>query len=370
MSKKTDKLNEAALMRDANKKQQEKLYKTIKAAGGDIGMRVRKDEKTKEDKMPNAIYMDNPWGSNRHIDTYAKFQVRESLDYEDNDYEDFDIDGFNMNDLYNLGAELIIKAADILSEEGTEEHDIISSEDPSEVIDRLEKDGSEEAKVLIDEIKDVENKISELQDIIDNAQDEEVFESGLPTAKGAKQFKDFMKKAAPKGKKKKKGKKSAADKGVKDLTGAKISTYESWASAFKDMHNPKRLEDFYMWLDRDQIDLNDDSWVRGTKEDFVRPMFKNLPNHKDRFPYDVLRDGKFLETKDGKIVAQINKLKGKVIVLDIIDENNEHQYVEFDLVKIVKKIKDKELKINSNETSKEVKIDTPWGTKFKIKENE
>ena len=278
MSKDTNKINESALITNANKKQQEKLYKTIKAAGGDIGMKVRAGEKNKEDKMPNAIFMDNPWGSNRTIDTYSSFQVRESVDTVEND-------------------------------------------------DQLTED------------------------------------AGLPTAKGAKQLKSFMKKAT---KGKKKGKK---EKGVKDLTGAKIQTYESYTSAFKDMNNPTRLEDFYMWLDRDKIDLNDDSWVRGTKEDFERPMFKNLPNHKDRFPYDVLRDGRFLETKDGKIVAQINKLKGNVIVLDIIDEDDKHQYVEYDLVKMIKKIEDKELKINSNETSKDIKIDTPWGTKFKIKDN-
>jgi len=277
MSKKTDKINEATLLTDANKKQQQKLYKTIKAAGGDIGMRVRAGEKTKEDKMPNAIYMDNPWGSSRHIDTYSKFQVRESIDTDDDD--------------------------------------------------------------------------------------QQLTEAGLPTAKGAKQMKSFMKKATKGTKKPKK------EKGVKYLTGAKIQTYESYTSAFKDVNNPTRLEDFYMWKDRDSIDLNDDSWVRGTEEDFIRPMFKNLPNHKDRFPYDVLRDGRFLETKDGKIVAQINKLKGKVIVLDVIDEDNKHQYIEFDLVKIIKKIEDKELKINSNETSKNLKIDTPWGNKFKIKDN-
>jgi len=276
MSKKTDEINEASLITNANKKQQEKLYKTVKAAGGDIGMRVRAGEKTKEDKMPNAIFMDNPWGSSRHIDTYSSFQVRESVELND---------------------------------------------------------------------------------------DDEQLTEGLPTAKGAKQFKSFMKKAT---KGKKKGKK---EKGVKDLTGASISTYESWSSAFKGMNNPTRLEDFYMWKDRDSIDLNDDSWVRGTKEDFERPMFKNLPNHKDRFPYDVLRSGKFLETKDGKIVGQIDVLKGEVIVLDVIDENNEHQYVEYDVVKLVKKLKDKELKINSNTTSKNVKIDTPWG-KITKKENE
>lgn len=285
MSKKTERiLSENVADRSIpknNAKQQKQLLNTVKRAGGDIGMRVRASEKTKEDKMPNAIYMDNPWGSGRHIDTFEKFQVKD------------------------------------------------------------------------------EEKLHE--------------EAGLPTKRGAKQFKKFVKKA-------KKGKKDIGDKtqtkklanqiSIGTITdGTVISTYETYTSAFKDLNNPTRLEDFYMWLDRDKIDLNDDEWVRGTKEDFLRPMFKNLPNHKDRFPYDVLRDGRFIETKDGKIVAQINKLKGKVIVLDIIDENDEHQYVEYDLVKLIKRIKDKELKINSNETSKNIKINTPWG-KINTKENQ
>jgi len=267
MSKRTEKvdktLSEAALMRSANKKQQEKLYKTVKAAGGDIGMRVRAGEKNKEDKMPNAIYMDNPWGSKRNIQTYEDFQMKE------------------------------------------EDH---------------------------------------------------VDEAGLPTAKGAKQMKNFMKKAT---KGKKKGKK---EKGTKDLaSGAVVSTYEAFL--------PKHLEDMYFWRTKDKISLNDDNWVRGTKEDFERPMFKNLPNHKDRHPYDVLRSGKWIETKDGKVVGQIDTMRGNMITLDVIDEDNKHQYVDFEIIKLIKKIKDNELKINSNTTSKNKKVNMPWG-KITMKQND
>ena len=271
MSKRTEKVNEGAMLTDANKKQQQKLYKTIKAAGGDIGMKVRASEKTKEDKMPNAIYMDNPWGSSRTIDTYSKFQVRNE------------------------------------SVETTKTEDVL------------------------------------------------IKEAGLPTAKGAKQMKDFTKKAT-KGKKK-----SKKEKGVKDISGAVISTYEAFL--------PKHLEDMYFWRDRDSIALNDDNWVKGTFDDFQRPMFKNLPSHKDRHPYDVLRSGKFIETKDGKVVGQIDTMRGRMVTLDIIDENNEHQYIDFEVVKLIKKIKDCQLKIDSNTTSKNKKVDTPWG-KITMKENE
>ena len=335
MSKDTNKINEAASITNANKKQQEKLYKTIKDSGGDIGMRVRAGEKTKEDKMPNAIFMDNPWGSSRTIDTYSSFQVRNEA-YEDwNIQEEESIPSSHKPNLWSV--EEIEAAKEMYRKDGIDATGL----------------NNEEFEIMM---ADYENTLMKNNDTLSE-------DVGLPTAKGAKQMKSFMKKAT---KGKKKGKK---EKGVKDLTGAKIATYESWKGAFKGMDNPTRLEDFYKWLDRDKIDLNDDSWVRGTEEDFLRPMFKNLPNHKDRFPYDVLRDGRFLETKDGKIVAQINKLKGKVIILDIIDEDDKHKYVEYDLVKILKKIKDRELKINSNETSKNIKIDTPWG-KVTQKENE
>lgn len=272
MSKKTEKvenpLNED-LMRQDTKKRMEKLYREVKAGGGDIGMKVRKDEQTKEDKMPNAYYMDNPFGSGRKLDTFESFQEEE-----------------------------------------------------------LEK----------------------------------IQEAGLPTEKTAKQMKKLSKEA---NKGKKKGKK---DSKTKDPLSSKavVSTYEQ----FKGLNNPTRLEDMYSSRFGDSIDLNDDSWVRGTKEDFERPMFKNLPDHKDRHAYDVLRSGKFIETKDGKIIGQIDTIKGKVLTVDIIDEDDKHQTIEIEIKKLIKNIVNQEVKITDNSKSKNIKIDTPFGTKFNMKESE
>lgn len=205
-------INES-LMRDSNKKQMEKLFKTVKKSGGDIGMRVHKDEKTKQTDMPNSFHIDNPFGSGRKIDTYEGFTNTKTV-------------------------------------------------------------------------------------------------------------------------------------------------------------NESKLEDFYSWVDSETINLNDDSWIKGTKEDFERPMFKNLPNHKDRFPYDVLRSGKFIETKDGKIIGQIGTMKNTVVTLDIIDDEHKHQTVEYEVKKLVKKLKNNEIQLTDNSTSKNVKIDTPFGTKFNIKKSE
>jgi len=338
MSKKTEKvdktLSEGAMLTDANKKQQEKLYKTVKAAGGDIGMRVRADEKNKEDKMPNAIFMDNPWGSGRHIDTYSKFQPRtvESVKTinESTKYK-YVIKTYNGEKLED--EEIVyLDQPDLTTYDDGVPMTLGSNQELIELVD--DKDYIKEGKQIEDQL---------------------VEEAGLATTKGADQFKKFMKKGT---KGKKKGKK---EKGTKDLTGAVISTYESFL--------PKHLEDMYFWRDRDGIALNDDNWVKGTKEDFERPMFKNLPDHKTRHPYDVLRSGKWIETKDGKVVGQIDTMRGHMITLDIIDEDNKHQYVNFEINKLIKKIKDNELKINSNTTSKNKKVNMPWG-KITIKENE
>jgi len=227
---KSEKVLSEQLLRDKTKKQMQDLHRTMSKSGGDIGEQVRKSEKTKEDKMPNSIYMDNPFGqSKRKIETF----------------EDF-------------------------------------------------------------------------------------------CSSARKTFESFD------------------DQSI-------ISTYEGFL--------PKHLEDMYFWRTKDSISLNDDNWVKGNSDDFLRPMFKNLPNHKDRHPYDVLRSGKFIETKDGKVVGQIDTIRGNMVTLDIIDENNEHQYVDFEVNKLIKKIKNNELKVNSNTKAKDKKINYPWG-KVTLKENE
>lgn len=67
-----------SLLRDNTKKQMMNLKKTIDASGGDIESIVRKSSKSKEEKMPNVIYMDNPFGSKRQIDTWEHFSKNDA----------------------------------------------------------------------------------------------------------------------------------------------------------------------------------------------------------------------------------------------------------------------------------------------------
>ncbi len=68
-----DPANES-LLRDSTKRQMVELNRTIKKEGGDIQDKIRKDEIKKEDKMPNAFYMDNPFDSDRSsIETQEHF---------------------------------------------------------------------------------------------------------------------------------------------------------------------------------------------------------------------------------------------------------------------------------------------------------
>lgn len=175
-------LNEQQMLRDESKKRWQKLYKDIQKQGGDIGDKVRKDQKTKEDKEPNCYYMNNPWDGKRHVDTYESFCLKESI------------------------------------------------------------------------------KATSLEDMYKN----------------------------------------------KDVNG---------------------------------IDLNDDSWIKGTKEDKERPMFNNHPDKVDRYPMEI-GINKFI-TIDG-VTGQINSIKNKVIILDIINDENKHEYKEYNLATVLKKLKNKE----------------------------
>jgi len=89
----------------------------------------------------------------KHIETkYTNFiKLNESIE---NDQ------GYTLEDLYNMGAERIIDAANLLSEEGTAEHDEISSDDPDNVIDKLKEFGGEEAQFLINQIEDIQEQIA------------------------------------------------------------------------------------------------------------------------------------------------------------------------------------------------------------------
>jgi hypothetical protein len=73
--------------------------------------------------------------------------------------------GHTLDDLYNMGAEYITDAANLLADEGTEEWDEINNSDPSDVIDKLQEFGGQEAQDLIELIKNVEEQIEELSNL-------------------------------------------------------------------------------------------------------------------------------------------------------------------------------------------------------------
>jgi len=75
--RKNNKLDEA-LLRDSSKRQLQNLKRTIDNAGGDIEHKVRTTSKYKENKMPNTMYMDNPFGSKRELDTWEHFSKNDA----------------------------------------------------------------------------------------------------------------------------------------------------------------------------------------------------------------------------------------------------------------------------------------------------
>lgn len=94
-------------------------------------------------------------------------------------------------------------------------------------------------------------------------------------------------------------------------------------------------------------DIDDDSWVKGTDEDKLRPMFKNLPDSTIRPSYDVLRAGEWISILgvEGMIIGIKN---GKLLVDVVTKDSNKHEVVKLNLLDVVKEFK----KTNKSETKK------------------
>lgn len=94
-----NKINEQLIRKDS-KKRMERLYKEIKKSGGDIGEKVSKSQKRKEDGMPNAYYINNPFDGKRHIDTFENFCLKESRHHDNTSLEDMytTIDGSGIDE--------------------------------------------------------------------------------------------------------------------------------------------------------------------------------------------------------------------------------------------------------------------------------
>ena len=104
----------------------------------------------------------------------------------------------------------------------------------------------------------------------------------------------------------------------------------------------KNLKSFYeICADGDcteKSDVNDDSWIKGKKEDFVRPMFKNLPDTTIRPSYDALRTGKMI-TLFGKECRVIGIKNGELQVSVMNDKTNEFETIKYDMKEVLPELK-------------------------------
>lgn len=119
-------------------------------------------------------------------------------------------------------------------------------------------------------------------------------------------------------------------------SGRHIDTYENYCLK-ESRGSVKSLEDMYTSPNGEGIDINDDRWIKGTDDDKLRPMFNNHPDIKDRYPADILRVGKFI--KIGNKDAQILSLKNNIVLVDIINDENEHEVTEISIKKLLKQMK-------------------------------
>jgi hypothetical protein len=128
----------------------------------------------------------------------------------------------------------------------------------------------------------------------------------------------------------------------------------------------KNLKSFYeICYDGDgteKSDINDDSWIKGTREELLRPMFKNLPDTTIRPSYDILRAGKIVSLfgTEGRVIG----IKNGMLELSVMDDKtNKHKTVKYDMNEVMKELK-KSNKIENKKVNESVEYITVLMDKF------
>jgi hypothetical protein len=107
---------------------------------------------------------------------------------------------------------------------------------------------------------------------------------------------------------------------------------------FKKLKNLKHFHELsYDGDTTEKSNVNDDSWIKGRKEDFVRPMFKNLPDTTIRPSYDALRTGKMI-TLFGRECRVIGIKNGELTV-DVMGKDDKHETEKYDMNDVMKELK-------------------------------
>jgi len=370
-----------SLLRDGTKRQMEELNRTIKSSGGDIHDNVRKSQNTKEDKMSNTYYMDNPFDSKRtSIETQEHF-VKNGAHYRTEPMKSKDPKKIKKTKMKKTNEELEFSDGMKFDTSGPLRKE--EREDGWYVIGNgmlIPVRDEQEADEYIDDKDENYGYHYKKQDFYKrdnniNIEDEEVDEEGqeyisrqgrkIPISRDYQydededeDLKEYQKYNSKKKSDKTKLNLKRNDKAIKDKekldkeadeAGKKSEEKinESKKSTKKEPFIPtkklKNLKSFYEICDKDgnateKSDVNDDSWIKGSKEDKLRPMFVNLPDSTIRPSYDVLRTGKMIAIfgKEGRIVGIKN---GQLYISVMNDETNKHETIKYDMEDVVKELK-------------------------------
>ena len=333
-----EKMNES-LLRSNSKRQMIELNKTIKKSGGDIQDRVRKGEKKKENKMPNAYYMDNPFDSKRKsIDTWEDFTKKDahykSIPMKSRDPQP------NRPHTDSKLSKLYEQLSSLKTMQSHHQTFIFPNlkEDERELLKELDIaiykfNIKNDTKVMISfkspsskgepyELMLINVNLSILEDLT-NMLNEFDFESDYD-GKG-RLFLDFY---YYEPKHRNRGINEAKKERIIPTT--KLNNLKNFYQiSMEDDNLPNSIT-------KKSSNLKDDSWVKGDNDELRRPMFKNLPDAKIRQPYDGLRAGKWVNI-DGSD-CRINSLDGDKVFVDIV-ENDKHRTIEYNIKDFIKKIR-------------------------------
>jgi hypothetical protein len=127
---------------------------------------------------------------------------------------------------------------------------------------------------------------------------------------------------------------------VESLNEAKKTTKskkDNFVEPFRKLKNLKHFHELsYDGDTTKKSNVNDDSWVKGTKEDLVRPMFKNLPDTTIRPSYDVLRTGSIV-TLFGRD-CRVEGIKNGELTVSVMGKDDKHETQKYDMKDVLKEI--------------------------------
>jgi len=344
------KINEH-LLRKESEIQMNNLLKTIDAAGGDIGDKVSRSEKTKETSMPNAFHIDNPFKrKKKRISTYEDFTktdnkkktkamniFNEAVDENIVEGDTILIDEDILKSHKNIPQKDLDKIKNAIGEELTvitvvSENGDFEIEFPEGGKFILPKQYAIKVNKKVNESSDNFNILLNIKDYIQdhmsnvkimNFNDIETIRKELILRFNIKDSIENI---------------DAIDDMIKDYTDG--SEYDETTE--KPLRESKETKTSTKKDKSIFYTSFNDYFHKSVKKEYdegkFRPMSPNIPDEETITSYNMLRNGQHITFDD--VTGYINKVKGNYIYIDIIDDNEEHKIVKYPILDVIKKLKE------------------------------